>query len=169
MYILSSRLYKSIKNTKNNKKINKIRLRKKNIIIYIDDILIYSPSHQQTLNTLAQVLWRLGQHNLKINLSKLVFLRRERAYLGHTLTSEGITPALNKLKAIREAPPPSFQKQLKSFLGLTNYFRSYMPNYAKKAGKLHALTRRDSTWRGGPLPPHAMASFLEVRNTVAAM
>ena len=139
----------------------------KNIIIYIDDILIYGPTQQQTLDTLAQVMRRLGQHNLKINLSKSVFLRKETAYLGHTLTSGGITPALDKLKAIREAPPPTSQKQLKSFLGLTNYFRSYMPNYAKKAGKLYALTRRDSTWRGGQLPPHAKASFLEVRNAVA--
>ena len=138
-----------------------------NTITYIDDLLIYGPTPESTMETLALVLQRFRQHNLKINLEKSNFLQPCTEYLGHTLSQQGIAPGVEKTEAIKKAQPPASVKQLKSFLGLVNYFRSFIPHYAQKAARLYALTRKDSQWKGGPLPPEALNTFIRIRDEIA--
>jgi hypothetical protein len=78
-----------------------------NVIVYIDDLLVHSASHDEHLATLDQVLRRLVSHKIKINLQKCVFGSKEVSYLGFCLTEEGIKPGIDKLKAVKNAPPPS--------------------------------------------------------------
>jgi hypothetical protein len=78
-----------------------------NVIVYIDDLLVHSASHKEHLATLGKVLQRLVQHNIKINLQKCIFGSKEVSYLGFRLTEEGIKPGIDKLKAVKNAPPPS--------------------------------------------------------------
>ena len=137
------------------------------VLIYIDDILIYGKTKQQAIETLEKVLKRLVTHNLKINIKKSVFLQPTTHYLGLTLTASGIFPGEDKARAIREAKPPQSVKQLKSFLGLCNYFRNFIKHFAHKAGKLYALTRKDASWKQGPLPPHALETFKILQNHIA--
>ncbi len=76
-----------------------------NVILYIDDLLVHSASHDEHLTTLNKVLQRLVTHNIKINLQKCVFGSKEVSYLGFCLTEEGIKPGIDKLKAVKNAPP----------------------------------------------------------------
>ena len=77
-----------------------------NIIVYIDDLLVHSSTHEVHLELLDQLLKRLVQHNVKINLSKCHFGRKNVAYLGFRLTEEGVKPGSVKLKAVGKASPP---------------------------------------------------------------
>jgi Reverse transcriptase (RNA-dependent DNA polymerase) len=72
-----------------------------NVIIYIDDLLVHTQNHEDHLRVLEQVLERLHNHNLKINLDNCFFSNKEVSCLGFTLTPEGIKLGKNKLKAIK--------------------------------------------------------------------
>ena len=137
-----------------------------NVLVYIDDVLVYGKSKQEAIEALEKVMQRLQQHNLKINLDKSTFFHNETPYLGYTLSTEGIFPGKDKTKAILQAKPPQTRKQLKSFLGMINYYRNFVRHFAHKAGKLYALTRQDSKWRSGPLPPYALQTFEELKKLI---
>jgi hypothetical protein len=134
-----------------------------NVIVYIDDLLIHSDTHELHLQTLEQVLQRLQQNHLKINLEKCIFGNKEVSYLGFTLTPEGIKPGKNKLKAIETAKAPADVKTIRSFVGLCNFFWTHIKNFAIIAAPLFKLTRKDSGYKGGPLPEDAMAAFVNLR------
>jgi len=93
-----------------------------NVIVYIDDLLVHSASHEEHIATLSKVLQRLVTHNIKINLQKCVFGSKEVSYLGFRLTEQGIIPGTDKLKAVKNAPPPSNVQEVCQFLGLCNFF-----------------------------------------------
>jgi hypothetical protein len=78
-----------------------------NVIVYIDDLLVHSATHEEHLATLGQVLKRLIQHKIKINLQKCVFGSKKLSYLGFRCTEEGTKPGTDKLKAVKNAQPPS--------------------------------------------------------------
>jgi hypothetical protein len=78
-----------------------------NMIVYINDLLVHSATHKEHLAALGQVLKHLVQHKIKINLQKCIFGSKEVSYLGFRLAEEGIKPGTDKLKAVKNAPPPS--------------------------------------------------------------
>jgi hypothetical protein len=94
-----------------------------NVLVYIDDLLVRTDNHEKNLQVRDQVLARLHKNDLKINLEKCVFRNKEVSYLGFTLTPEGIKPGKNKLKAIKDAKPPTDIKTTRSFVGLWYFFR----------------------------------------------
>jgi hypothetical protein len=77
-----------------------------NVIIYIDDLLGHSTTHEEYLTVLDQVLKHLVQHNIKINLQKRAFRSKEVSYLDFHLTEEGIKPGIDKVKAVKNALSP---------------------------------------------------------------
>src|ERR1700712_582207 len=87
------------------------------VLVYLDDIIIFSTSLQEHLERLKQVFDRLRKHNFKLRLDKCEFLRKEVDYLGHVITTEGIKPNPNKVACISNYKLPSKKKQLKGFLG----------------------------------------------------
>ena len=93
-----------------------------NVIVYIDDLLVHSASHEQHIANLSKVLQRLVTHNIKINLQKCVFGSKEVSYLGFRLTEQGIIPGTDKLKAVKNAPTPSNVQEVCQFLGLCIFF-----------------------------------------------
>ncbi len=107
----------------------------------------------------AQETLSLHQNHLKINLDKCVFGNKEVSYLGFTLTPEGIKPGRNKLQAIKDAKPPTTIKMVRSFVGLCNFFRTHIKDFAIIAAPLFQVTRKDSGYKSGPLPPAALQSF----------
>jgi len=129
------------------------------VIVYIDNLLVHTNTHEDHVKVLEQVLQRLHSHNLKINLDKCFFGNKEVSSLGFTLTPEGIKPGKNKLKAIKDAKPPTDVKMIRSFVGLCNFFRTHIKNFAIIAAPLFKLTCKDSGYKGGPLPKEAMAAF----------
>ncbi|MGI9142025.1 MAG: reverse transcriptase domain-containing protein, partial [Fluviibacter sp.] len=138
------------------------------VLVYIDDIIIHSATHEEHLVTLDQVLGRLARHNLKANLKKCAFGARETSYLGFRLTEHGIIPGADKLKAVKAANPPGNVKQIRQFLGLCNFFRGHIQHFAQLTGPLVALTRKDSTWKKGPLPTEALRAFRHLQSLLCS-
>ena len=135
-----------------------------NVIVYIDDLLIHSSDHAHHLRLLDQLLKRLVLHNVKINLQKCVFGSKNVAYLGFRLTEEGVKPGVDKLKAVEKAEPPTTIHEIRQFLGLCNFFRTHVRNFAQLTAPLTALTRKDSKWTSGDLPADALKSFRELQS-----
>jgi Reverse transcriptase (RNA-dependent DNA polymerase) len=106
-----------------------------NIIVYIDNLLVHSASHEQHITTLGQVLQCLVQHN--------ILGSKEVSYLGFRLTEEGIKPGTDKLKAVKNAPPPSNVHEVKQFLGLCNFYHGHVHNFAQLTSPLTALTKKE--------------------------
>jgi len=77
-----------------------------------------------------------------LNASKCKLMCSEVEYLGHVVTKDGLKPSNHNLEAVRKLLPPANLKQLQQFLGLTSYYRRFVPGYAKITFPLHALTRK---------------------------
>jgi hypothetical protein len=93
-----------------------------NVIVYIDDILVHSKTHDEHRRILQLLFERLTKHNLKIRLEKCHFGKKEVEYLGFRLTPNGVIPGTDKVKAVRDTPPPTSVHQVRQFLGLCNFF-----------------------------------------------
>jgi len=126
-------------------------LRENKIILYIDDILIATKTIDENLLILREVLIILKKYNLKLNLAKCSFIKREIEFLGYLVSAGGITINKRHTKAISDFEYPKNVKQLQGFLGLTNYFRKFIKDYALKAKPLHELTKKMLHLRSGKI------------------
>ena len=117
---------------------------------YIDDILVLGSSFEEHIQNLKTVFERLRVANLKLKPSKCRLAQSKVSYLGHTISAEGVSTELSKLAAVQEFPRPDCLKKLRSFLGLTSYYRRFIPNYSKTARALYDLTKKDVSfvWTG---------------------
>ena len=111
-------------------------------IFYLDDIVVFSPSFERHLDDLRQVFGRLRQANLRLKPGKCHIVKKELSYLGHTVSVKGITVDKTKVQAVLTYPTPTDLKSLRSYLGLTGYFRRFIQNYAATAKPLYDLTRK---------------------------
>ncbi|KAK7887202.1 hypothetical protein WMY93_026823 [Mugilogobius chulae] len=109
------------------------------VLIYLDDVIIYSPDFDSHLAHLDSVLEKLERHGLKLKPDKCHFLRNEVQYLGHRVSAAGISPDPEKIKCVKEWPIPQTVKQLQSFLGLAGYYRRFVRDFAKIANPLNRL------------------------------
>jgi hypothetical protein len=137
-----------------------------NVLTYIDNVLVHSQTHEQHLKHLAAAIDKIGTANLRLNPKKCVFRLDSVQYLGHTLSGEGVRPGQDKAKEMQSAQPPRSVKELRLFCGLANYFTSYIIQFAIKAAPLFRLTRQDSDWKGGDMPPEASSAFLRLRDKI---
>ncbi|GBG74533.1 hypothetical protein CBR_g18943 [Chara braunii] len=93
------------------------------VVVYLDDILVFSKTLQERQGHLRQVLEKLREANFKINAKKCEWAKTQVLYLGHVLDGDGIKPEDSKIAAIRDWPAPRTLTELRSFLGLANYYR----------------------------------------------
>lgn len=108
----------------------------KSVLVYVDDILIFSRSFDEHLQHLAQVFDRLKNANLKLQPTKCHFAVKEVKFLGHVISKKGVSVDPEKTKAVSEFPVPKTPKQVRSFLGMANYYRRFILNFAKIATPL---------------------------------
>ena len=113
----------------------------------LDDILIAGTDYQDHFNTLSQVLERLLKYGFKLNKAKCKFLQSSVVYLGHLIDSAGLHPTMDKLAAVRDAPPPKDAVALKSFLGLIMFYSRFMPHHSTVLAPLNSLLKKNVPWR----------------------
>ena len=115
------------------------------VFVYLDDLLIVSQSAAEHKEHIKKVLTQLDKAGLKLKPSKCKFAQTTVDYLGHTLSAEGVVPNDQKVLAVKQFPKPTCSKEVRSFLGLVNFYRRHVPNLAVIARPLTALTRKDRT------------------------
>lgn len=111
-------------------------------LVYLDDILIYSNGLVEHIKKLRAVFDRLRETNLKVQLDKSEFLRREVQYLGHTLTKDGLRPNNDKIQAVLKYPMPQTQTEIKRFLGFVGYYRRFIKDFSKITQPLTACLKK---------------------------
>ncbi|GBG90761.1 hypothetical protein CBR_g51267 [Chara braunii] len=116
------------------------------VIVYLDDILIFSRTVEEHVGHLDKVLSLLRQHKFKINGEKCEFGRARILYLGHEISAEGLKPDDAKVASIRDWPRPQSVTEMRSFLGMTGYYRNFVKKYSIIVAPLTDLTRLDTPW-----------------------
>ncbi|GBG78024.1 hypothetical protein CBR_g25958 [Chara braunii] len=101
------------------------------VLIYLDDILVYSRSLDEYVEHLRTVLERLRQAKYKANRDKCEFARQELEYLGHYVTPQGIRPLADKIEALRVWPEPTNTTEVRSFMGLAGYYQRFIAGYSR--------------------------------------
>ena len=109
------------------------------VLRYIGDLLVFSKNFEKHLDNLNQVFWRLREANLILKPEKCQFGVQTVKYLGHILSKEGVSVDTEKTDKVKIFPLPKSQRELKSFLGLCNYYRRFVKGFAKIASPLNAL------------------------------
>jgi Reverse transcriptase (RNA-dependent DNA polymerase) len=130
--------------------------------VYLDDVLVASPNHEQHLVDLWLVLEKLQQHGLVLNGEKCQFGVTELDYLGHHVTASGIQPMACRVEAMVKFRRPKTVGQLQTFLGMANFYRRFLPAAAQRLRPLsrcfcYTRGRCAATKSGGP---HAAAAGL---------
>ena len=118
------------------------------VVVFLDDVLIYSRNEQEHDEHLSRVLQLLRQHKLYAKLSKCELYQSRISFLGHTLSAEGVHMETSKVQAIQEWPAPMTISDLRAFLGLAGYYRRFISCFSAIALPLTALLKRDKayTW-----------------------
>ena len=135
------------------------------VCCYIDDILVTGVNKHEHLQSLEEVLCRLEHNNLRIKKSKCEFFKDSVEYLGHSVDAQGLHTLPSKVEAILKAPDPRNLQQLRSFLGLLNYYGKFIPNLASIVHPLNHLLQKDAKWVWTSDCAQAFAAAKEVLNS----
>ena len=129
------------------------------LLIYLDDLIIFSKTFEEHLERLQLVFDRLQEHGLKLKPSKCHLVRKEVQYLGHLMSAEGIKTDPEKISRVKDWERPTNRKEVLQFLGFAGYYRRYVEGYSSIAASLYRLTSGDprkkirGKKRLGPEPP----------------
>jgi hypothetical protein len=114
------------------------------VVVFIDDILIYSKNEEEHARHLRVILTRLREHQLYAKFSKCTFWLEEIQFLGHVLSAKGIAVDPSKVKDILEWKSPTTVHQVRSFLGLAGYYRRFIPDFSKIVKPITGLLINDT-------------------------
>ena len=122
------------------------------ILLYLDDIFIFSPNFEQHIENLDTVLERLIKNGLKLNGKKCSLFQTKLLYLGHVVSESGIGVDPNKIKRILDWPVPKTMDELRSFLGLASYYRKFVKNFSQIVAPLNQLMSQVQEKAGKQIP-----------------
>ena len=117
--------------------------------VFIDDIIIFGETIEEANERFNIVAQRLRETKLKLEPEKCEFFKEEVCYLGHIISKHGIKPDPKKVEAVKNFPTPQHVKNIREFLGLSNYYRRFIKNYAKITKPLNILLEKDEKFIWG--------------------
>ena len=113
-------------------------------LVYLDDVIIYSSMQEEHIECLLAVLECFRLHGLKLEPSKCKFFKEKIEYLGQSISSKGVWPSRDNLKAIAKYPNPTTYTAIKGFIGLIGHNRYFIKDFAKITYPLHEYARGDT-------------------------
>src|SRR6187401_2618272 len=114
------------------------------VVVFIDDILIYSKNEEEHKEHLRLVLEKLKEHQLYAKFSKCEFWLKEVGFLGHVISGEGIAVDPVKVQAVTERLAPTSVGEIRNFLGLAGYYRRFIENFSKIAKPMTTLLKKET-------------------------
>ncbi|WVZ93550.1 hypothetical protein U9M48_039521 [Paspalum notatum var. saurae] len=120
------------------------------VVVFIDDILIYSKNEEEHAKHLRIVLARLREHKLYTKFSKCAFWLREVSFLGHILSEKGVAVDPSKLEDVLNWKQPETVTEIRSFLGLAGYYRRFIKDFSKTAKPMTSLTKKNARYVWSP-------------------
>jgi hypothetical protein len=140
-----------------------------NVITYVDNVLVHSATHEAHIAHLRQAIQRIQRAGLALNPKKCIFGSITVEYLGNTISSDGVRPGKDKTQAMKDITEPKTMNQLKSFIELANYFRSYVKGFARVASDLNALTRSNTKRKEADgLPKRSKEAFKAIKAAISS-
>jgi hypothetical protein len=139
------------------------------VIVFFDDILVYSATYEDHLEHLRLVFEWLHKDHWKLKRSKCSFAQRSMAYLGHIISGQGVATNPDKIAAIVHWPTPSNVKELRSFLGLAGYYRKFVKNFGVIARPLTNLLKKNSFFVWTSEHDSAFATLKTLLSTVPVL
>ena len=115
-------------------------------VLYLDDIIVFSETVEEHLRRIEEILQRLKNANLVLKPSKCHFFKRQVEFLGHIVSQKGVETDPKKIKDVKEWPIPRRVRDVRSFLGLTGYYRRFIKDYGSIAKPLHELTEKTTAF-----------------------
>nr|AAV32173.1 putative polyprotein [Oryza sativa Japonica Group] len=117
------------------------------VVVFIDDILIYSKSEEEHEQHLRLVLEKLKEHQLYAKFSKCDFWLTEVKFLGHVITAQGVAVDPSNVESVTKWTPPKTMSQIRSFLGLAGYYRRFIENFSRIARPMTQLLKKDEKFK----------------------
>ena len=114
------------------------------VVVFIDDILVYSKNEVEHKEHLHLVLEKLREHQLYAKFSKCEFWLKEARFLGHVISGEGIAVDPTKVESVTNWQSPTSVKEIRSFLGLAGYYRRFIENFSKIVKPMTELLKKDT-------------------------
>ena len=137
----------------------------KSVMVYIDDILIFSRDAAEHAEHVEWVLSQLRVHGYYANPDKCEFFQERVNFLGHVISADGVAVQQHKVDAVAEWPTPQSVSDVRRFLGLTGYYRRFVEGFSNVAGPLSDLTRKDTPFVWGKREADA---FLKLKTALAS-
>lgn len=134
---------------------------RKCVVVFIDDILIYSTTYEEHLVHIQQVLEILKEHQFFVKLSKCFFAKQELSYLGHIISAVGVSTDPKKVQIIAQWPTPSSVKDLRSFLGMAGYYRKFVKNFRLISKPLTNMLRKGELFIWTPTTKEAFQTLIQ--------
>lgn len=116
-------------------------------LVYLDDVLVFSRTFSEHLNSLEEVFSRFRSAGLKLKVNKCHFASSELSYLGHVVSSQDLLPDAKNLDKVWSWPTPMTVTEVRAFVGLCSYYRRFVRNFAVVAAPLYALTQKGTVFK----------------------
>ena len=116
----------------------------KTCLVYLDDVIIFSNSVEEHIQHVDEILSALNEADVTLKISKCRFFTRKVEYLGHFISPGSLEADTTNVKCLRDAIPPTTKSEVRSFLGMANYYRRFIEDFTRKSAPLNELQQKHS-------------------------